>query len=216
MKRYAIWKKPCAVLPGGQCLCGAGAAVAGQEPQQYVRGGRAVLSAAGEIGKEGPSDPPACGCRRGDHYGGGTGNRPAGESGLPCLGLPGQMGEFPRTDLPAIQYPLGTVVFRGHGPARMAGQTVLEGLEKAEKTAPGFRGVFVKQLILPMVYDHREDFSLFTGKAQYRAIYQPGCIEVRSYLFDKLEFGKLTFIQIIRSNINTLFVFKSKLYNPRH
>ena len=87
---------------------------------------------------------------------------------------------------------------------------------RTAKKPRSLRGVFVKQLILPMVYDHREDFSLFTGKAQYRTIYQPGCIEVRSYLFDKLEFGKLTFKQIILSNINTLFVFKSKLYNPRH
>ena len=98
-----------------QRVCGLGAAVAGTEPYQHVWGRGTLLSAdrkaaAAFLLLAGPGVS-----RSGDHYGSGIRYRPAGEPGLPGLGLPGPRGKCEGADLSALHGVVDPGIGAGHG-----------------------------------------------------------------------------------------------------
>ena len=117
VKIYGFSQEMSALLHRRRGLRGVGAALAGVQPYQHVRGRRGVLPAhrAARAGSARFAMAVSGGYRRGDHHHGGAGGGTAGEPALPDLGLPRPPREFSGADMPRLYPAVDSGRPDGHG-----------------------------------------------------------------------------------------------------
>ena len=123
VKIHGFSQEMSAFLHRRRRLRGAGAALAGIQPYQHVRGRRGVLSAhrAAGAGAARSALAAAGDPRRGDHHHGGAGGGAAGEPALPDLGLPRPSRKFSGADMPCLYPAVDSGRPDGHGIVPVAG-----------------------------------------------------------------------------------------------